>query len=211
MTPEREAELREAHRLMPSPMSTELFAEIDRLRAELGALKAADNPEFDATDGAHPAWWRGHDYVSARFKEELDESEVELDELHDLVEKQSAILTGVANALKGTPPDLMSHSHHDLADVAKQVVKERDDLKAKLDAELPAMWREGIQSLNGCLERLDEELRDVRRERDDIKADFGSLEYDAAKVVRALDDLPEDLRAAVETLRDNGRDGWWER
>lgn len=123
MTPEREAELREAHRLMPSPLSTELFAEIDRLRAELGALKAADNPEFDATDGAHPAWWRAHDYVSARYREELDKA---------------------------------------------------------------------------------------RRERDDLKADFESLEYDAAKVVRALDDLPGDLRAAVEALRDNGRDGWWE-
>ena len=123
MTPEREAELREAHRLMPSPMSTELFAEIDRLRAEVDALKAADNPEFDATDGAHPAWWRGHDYVSARFKEEIDKA---------------------------------------------------------------------------------------RRERDNLKADFESLEYDAARVVRALDELPEDLRAAVETLRDNGRDGWWE-
>jgi len=22
----------------------------------------ADNPEFDATDGAHPAWWRGCDH-----------------------------------------------------------------------------------------------------------------------------------------------------
>lgn len=21
-----------------------------------------DDPHFDATDGAHPAWWRGHDY-----------------------------------------------------------------------------------------------------------------------------------------------------
>lgn len=123
MTPEREAELREAHRLMPSPLSAELLAWIDRLRAELGALKAADNPEFDSTDGAHPAWWRAHDYVSARYREELDKA---------------------------------------------------------------------------------------RRERDDLKADFESLEYDAAKVVRALDDLPGDLRAAVEALRDNGRDGWWE-
>ena len=26
-----------------------------------------DNPEMDATDGAHPAWWRGHDYTSAQF------------------------------------------------------------------------------------------------------------------------------------------------
>ena len=79
MTPEREAELRRAHAEMPSPMSTELFAEIDRLRAEVASLR--DDPEFDATDGAHPAWWRGHDYVSARFKEELDKARRERDNL----------------------------------------------------------------------------------------------------------------------------------
>lgn len=39
-----------------------------------------DDPTFDATDGAHPAWWRGHDYVSARFKEELDNARKERDE-----------------------------------------------------------------------------------------------------------------------------------
>jgi hypothetical protein len=26
-----------------------------------------DEPLFDATDGAHPAWWRGHDYTARRF------------------------------------------------------------------------------------------------------------------------------------------------
>ena len=43
---------------------------------------------MDATDGAHPAWWRGHDYVSMRFYEELakareraDKAEAKLAEL----------------------------------------------------------------------------------------------------------------------------------
>lgn len=26
-----------------------------------------DNPEFDATDAAHPAWWRGHDHTTQVF------------------------------------------------------------------------------------------------------------------------------------------------
>ena len=26
-----------------------------------------DNQEFNATDGAHPAWWRGHDYTALVF------------------------------------------------------------------------------------------------------------------------------------------------
>jgi len=30
--------------------------------AEAAKEALADNPDFDATDGAHPAWWRGHDH-----------------------------------------------------------------------------------------------------------------------------------------------------
>ena len=52
------------------------------------ATCSPDNPEMDATDGAHPAWWRGHDYVSMRFYEELakareraDKAEAKLAEL----------------------------------------------------------------------------------------------------------------------------------
>lgn len=131
MTPERESEL---------------LAEIDRLRAEVVALR--DDPEWDATDGAHPAWWRGHDYVSARFKEELDKAR-----------------------------------------------RERDE----------------------CVE----EVKDIRKERDDAKADFESLEHDAAAVLRAWSPMadnetylyslcPTELRDAIRRLMDNGRPGWWE-
>ena len=131
MTPERESEL---------------LAEIDRLRAEVAALR--DDPEFDATDWAHPAWWRGHDYVSARFKEELDKARRERDECVPLL----------ANVL-----DLL----------------------------------------------------------DDAKADFESLEHDAAAVLRAWSPMadnetylyslcPTELRDAIRRLMDNGRPGWWE-
>jgi hypothetical protein len=34
---------------------------------------------------------------------------------------------------------------------------ERDEYKSKLDAELPAMWKEDIESLNQCLERVENE------------------------------------------------------
>lgn len=33
----------------------------------LSALNAKDDPEFDATDAAHPAWWRGHDHTAKAF------------------------------------------------------------------------------------------------------------------------------------------------
>ncbi len=39
-----------------------------------------DDPIFDATDGAHPAWWRGHDYVTERWKERVQALEAQLQE-----------------------------------------------------------------------------------------------------------------------------------
>ena len=47
----------------------------------------------------------------------------EIDELHAQVDRQRAILTGVANALRGDPGPLASHSHHDLAERAAGVVE----------------------------------------------------------------------------------------
>jgi hypothetical protein len=46
----------------------------------------------------------------------------ELDELHALVDRQRTILTGVANAFRGDPGPLASHSHHDLAERATGLV-----------------------------------------------------------------------------------------
>ena len=42
-----------------------VLATLDRERAE-----HADDPQFDGTDGAHPAWWRGCDYGYAKGRAE---------------------------------------------------------------------------------------------------------------------------------------------
>lgn len=42
-----------------------------------------DRPEDDATDGAHPAWWRGHDYTAARFDELVAGLNAELQDLQE--------------------------------------------------------------------------------------------------------------------------------
>jgi uncharacterized coiled-coil DUF342 family protein len=57
-----------------------------------------------------------------------DELQAEVDGSRDSTIRLDEILTGVANALKGQPDDLMTHSHHDLAEVAQRVVGERDAL-----------------------------------------------------------------------------------
>ena len=48
-----------------------------------------------------------------------------------LREKLSVILTNTANALKGKPDELSLHSWHDLAEVAHEIVAERDKLLAE--------------------------------------------------------------------------------
>ena len=63
-----------------------------------------------------------------------------------------------------------------------EATRERDDLKAKLEAELPAMWREDIASLNECLER-------VERERDEARAEVEMLRGVGCREVKV--DEPE--------------------
>jgi len=48
--------------------------EIERLKLELAdanqnleLLGTVDNPDFDATDAAHPTWWRGHEHTAEVF------------------------------------------------------------------------------------------------------------------------------------------------
>lgn len=52
-----------------------------------------DNPFWDGTDAAHPAWWRGSDYgyfmAMKLFKKKLDdilESGVTFEKIHELFE-----------------------------------------------------------------------------------------------------------------------------
>lgn len=64
---------------------------------------------------------------------ERDEVRAELDAAHDLIAAQAALLTGVANALRGEPAPLASHSHHDLDLRAVTMKRERDEARAEVD------------------------------------------------------------------------------
>ena len=63
---------------------------------------------------------------------ERDALRAERDADCDLIARQAAILTAVADALKGTPPALRTHSHHDLGDVAASVVAKHGEAIARL-------------------------------------------------------------------------------
>ena len=43
------------------------------LAAECERLKKLDDPEFDCTDAAHPAWWRGHEHTTVMFCQHVNE------------------------------------------------------------------------------------------------------------------------------------------
>lgn len=75
--------------------------------------------------------------------------------------------------------------------------RERDDLKAKLDAELPAAWREDVESLNGCLERASRDLYEARSEIDHHKRVVLMLEAKCEEATRERDEA----QGKVERIR----------
>jgi hypothetical protein len=78
--------------------------------SELGALEALAEAMGLNADGSDPR--------------------TELDQLDALLARQHAILTGVADALRGDPGPLASHSHHDLAERAAATVAEAAQMRA---------------------------------------------------------------------------------
>lgn len=57
----------------------------------------ADDPLLDATDGAHPAWWRGHDHTAAKIAEARAE-------LHTLRGQIAAVLAAAGDPYVGDDP-----------------------------------------------------------------------------------------------------------
>ncbi len=104
-------------------------AEVARLRAEHAAQLAAVTAERDAL-------------------------RAERDGEHDLIARQATILTAVADALKGPPPALSSHSHHDLGAVAAATVAQLPPLVACVDALRAAATAAGWRDADATGETL---------------------------------------------------------
>jgi DNA repair exonuclease SbcCD ATPase subunit len=150
-------------------------------------VKMRDRPELDATDGAHPAWWRSHDYVEKKFKElterlaaELEQVKAELDELR----------SKYANDVGGLQ-----------AQVARHAGCETELEKAKAEAE---QLRAELQRGRVWLEKLGEKLPQM--------GEYGTQPIGRA-AVQAIGELHaanaklDKVRAAVEAESENPRNG----
>ena len=96
------------------------------------------------------------DALRARLAETPTADEV--DYLDELLSRQHAILTGVANALRGDPGPIASHSHHDLAERAAAMVALLAVTRSSLEA---ARTGERITVVDE-IERLQRELAAAR-------------------------------------------------
>lgn len=116
----------------------------------------------------------------------------EVDYLDALLARQHAILTGVANALRGDPGPLASHSHHDLAERAAAVVALLEVAQTSLAAATSG------RRVTAC-----DEIERLQRENATLRAAYAS----------DLDGLRAEVRERVEAtgrerdaLRDAARE-----
>lgn len=119
-----------------------VWAEIDSLRAELetermrlagcgvAAMSNTEDSRAQRIGRDSPYWSASYGDVCSMVDREMA-LRAELAESDALCERLSKILTATANALKGEPGPLMSHSWHDLAEKAAALRDELAALKAQ--------------------------------------------------------------------------------
>jgi len=117
--------------------------------------------------------------------------------LDAILARQRAILTGVANAIRGDPGPLASHSHHDLAERAAAVVAERDAAVADA-ARARAAYATDLDGLRAEVRRADDERAAWRDLRDAAREMLAALEAPAP--VWDADESEHDEHAARLTV-----------
>ena len=55
--------------------------ELEQLRIENARLKQQNDPQWDGTDAAHPAWWRGQEQAGREWSKRLEAMRAELEQL----------------------------------------------------------------------------------------------------------------------------------
>jgi chromosome segregation ATPase len=131
-------------------------ADVARVEAERASLAAslryerqAAGPEWDATDAAHPAWWRGHDHGAAGMARALEEARAERDQAQailTLAERERAMLGGAWRSAEDQAKRLLREQRRLLTERVR-MREERDQALAvarqaeEWAARLPGTWR----------------------------------------------------------------------
>jgi len=115
------------------------------------------------------------------------------DYLDAILARQHAILTGVADALRGDPGPLASHSHHDLAERAAATVAEVEKLRRTL-----ALAQESLAAaVRDERVTVVDEIARLQRERDAARTDAATLRARAQEHLDAQDSGDRALDAWV--------------
>lgn len=178
-TPERDREKSvDMAEITASPERLERYAEVAVAALDLNVLRAHDRLVADEVAGKFIAI---ADAEQAELREDVTASGM-------LIDRQSALLTGVANALRGRPPELTHWSHHDLpqraADLAAYAQHEADSMAdalaraeaaegkvARVEAVI-AEWEERAEEWRQAwLEAVDDESAEECKTKQGLMAD----------------------------------------
>lgn len=128
--------------LPPEKTIDVLLAMLERIQDENDRLEGAlrkrvlqdlsDQDQYDQNYQSRLAAEAERDRLRDRLEEETDEYD-------RILGRQAELLTGVANALKGQPPELVMHDWSDLPSVAAAIAAERNQLRDERDTER-AQW-----------------------------------------------------------------------
>lgn len=105
--------------------------QLERLTAELANVRHIMDRQAEAQDSLHKC--------NVQMREERDRLTAERDEWKEewegcckTIRRQAELLTAAVNLLRGDPPEDTLWSHHDIAELVKGVIAERDRLRAAL-------------------------------------------------------------------------------
>jgi len=126
---------------------------VDVLRLSATLL---EDPEVLGPENQYAKVMRGAAKEYETLAKELKESQDEEDAAYKLTQRQSDLLTGVVNALRGPPPEDTWWSHHDAPQLAKKAIEsikelERENVEAR---RMIALDTEAVNTMAAALRKV---------------------------------------------------------
>jgi chromosome segregation ATPase len=114
-----------------------------------------------------------HEEEIQRLRSLADSAAYERDALHRALRETLAALGNGSAATSEASVAFLANTPNEVRAVVDDLRRERDDCKTKLDAELPAAWREDLESLNRITEAALQRCDELRSLADSAAAEQG--------------------------------------